>query len=57
MIRGEMLFMRTTDINGEKYVNLLEKELELHINIHSCKMFMHDGVQWHRNKVVKKSFD
>ena len=41
-------------MNGEKYVNLLKRKLELHMRVHHCKIFMHDGAPCHRSKVVKK---
>ena len=43
-----------TTMNGIKYVNLLEEKLILHMNIHSCTVFMQDGAPCHRSKVVKE---
>jgi len=40
-------------MNGEKYVNLLKSKLELHMRVHNCDIFMHDGAPCHRSKVVK----
>ena len=41
-----------TTMNGEKYVNLLKSKLELHMKVHNCKIFMHNGAPCHRSKVV-----
>ena len=43
-----------TIINGEKYVNLLKSKLKLHMKVHNCEIFMHDGAPCHRSKVMKK---
>ena len=43
-----------TTINGEKYLNLLKSKLELHMTVHNCQIFMHDGTPCHRSKLVKK---
>ena len=40
-------------MNGERYVNLLKSKLELHMRVHNCDIFMHDGAPCHQNKVVK----
>ena len=43
-----------TTMNGEKYVNLLKSKLDIHMTIHNCQIFMHDGAPCHRSKMVKK---
>ena len=30
-------------MNGEKYVEILQEELQLHMTVHQCYIFMHDG--------------
>jgi len=40
-------------MNGEKYVNLLKSKVELHMRVHNCDIFIHDGAPCHRSKVVK----
>ena len=40
-------------MNGEKYVNLHRSKLELHMRVHNCNIFMHDGAPCHQSKVVK----
>ena len=61
MIWGRMSVNRTaglffllpgTTMNGQKYVDLLKDKLELHIAIIKCKIFMQDGAQCHRSKIV-----
>jgi len=42
-----------TAMNGEKYVNLLKSKVELHMRVHNCDIFIHDGAPCHRSKVVK----
>ena len=39
---------------GEKYVNVLQEKLQLHMTVHQCDIFMHDGAPCHRSRVVKK---
>lgn len=41
-----------TTMNGTKYVDLLNEKLELHMDIHNCTVFMHDGAPCHRSKTV-----
>ena len=43
-----------TAMNGSRYVDLLKEKLEMHMNIHRCTVFMHDGAPCHRLKVVKQ---
>lgn len=42
-----------TTMNGAKYVELLREKLKLHMYIHQCSIFMHDGAPCHRSKVVQ----
>ena len=42
-----------TTMNGTKYVELLREKLKLHMYIHQCSIFMHDGAPCHRSKVVQ----
>ena len=39
-------------MNGQKYIDLLNNKLELHMAIHKCKIFMQDGAPCHRSKIV-----
>jgi len=41
-----------TTMNGQKYVDLLKEKLEVHMAIHKCNTFMHDGAPCHRSKIV-----
>ena len=41
-------------MNGSRYVDLLKGKLEMHMNIHQCTVFMHDGAPCHRSKIVKQ---
>ena len=61
MIWGTMLVTGTaglfflpnrTTINSKKYVDLLKDKLELHMNVHNCKIFMQDGAPCYRSKIV-----
>ena len=63
MIWGVMSFTETagpfflpngTTMNGQKYVDLLKDKLELHMNVHNCKIFMQDGAPCHRSKIVSE---
>ena len=40
-------------INGQRYVNLLREKLQLCMAVHQCSVFMHDGTQYHRSKMVQ----
>ena len=51
---GLYFFPPGTTMNGKKYVNLLLNKIELHMTVHICQLFMHDGALCHRSKVVKK---
>ena len=44
-------------INGSRYVNLLREKLQLHMAVHQCSVFMHDGAPSHRSKVVQSFLD
>ena len=37
-------------MNGEKYV---DKKLAIHMHIHKCTIFMHDGAPCHRSVKVR----
>ena len=37
-----------TTMNGTKYVALLRSKLQLHMSVHNCSIFMHDGAPCHR---------
>ena len=41
-----------TTINGAKYLDLLKDKLKLHMDVHVCYTFMHDGAPCHKAKVV-----
>ena len=41
-------------MNGEKFVKVLQEKLQLHMTVHQCDIFMHDGAPCHRIRVVKK---
>ena len=52
---GKFYFLTPgTTINDEKYVKVLQEKLQLHMTVHQCDIFMHDGVPCHRSRVVKK---
>ena len=41
-----------TNMNGHKYVEMLEQKLDLHIHIYKRSIFMYDGAPYHRFKVA-----
>ena len=41
-----------TTMNGKKYLELMKEKLELHMAVHDCEIFMHDGAPCHRAKIV-----
>ena len=41
-----------TTINGAKYLDLLKTKLKLHMDVHKCKISMHDGPPYHKAKVM-----
>ena len=43
-----------TTMNGTKYVALLRSKLQLHMSVHNCSIFMHDGAPCYRSKAVKE---
>ena len=50
---GGLFFLPSgTTINGEKYVQLLSDNLQLHMQVHRCNIFMQDGAPCHRSKLV-----
>lgn len=42
-----------TTMNGSRYLNLLRDKLKLHMAVHRCSIFMHDGAPCHRARIVK----
>ena len=44
-------------MNGSRYVNLFSEKLQLHVAVHQCSVFMHDGAPCHRSKVVQSFLD
>ena len=44
-------------INGLKYVQMLSEKLKLHMQVHTCQIFMQDGAHCHRSKVAKYFLD
>ena len=52
--RAGLYFLQPgTIINGPKYLHLLRDKLEIHMIVHDCIVFMHDGAPCHRAKLVK----
>ena len=41
-----------TTTNGTKYLDLLMDKLEIHMAVHNCNVFMHNGAPCHRAKSV-----
>ena len=41
-------------MNDKKYLDMLKNKLEMHMNIHDCNIFMHDGAPCHRDKIVSE---
>ena len=41
-----------TTMNGKKYLELMKKQLELHMAVHNCEIFVQDGAPCHRAKIV-----
>jgi len=39
-------------MNGKKYLELMKEKLKLHMAVHNCKIFMHNGAPCHRAKIV-----
>ena len=44
-------------INGSKYVELPKKKLVLHMEIHNCAIFMHDGAPYHKSRLLQQFLD
>ena len=42
-----------TTVNGEKYMELFKEKLAIHMHIHKCTIFMHDGAQCHSSKKLR----
>ena len=40
-------------MNSAKYLDLLKDKLEIHMMVHGCNVFMHDGASCHREKSAK----
>ena len=43
---------KNTIMNSEKYQTMLKDKLNIHINVHQCNVFMHDGAPCHHAKKV-----
>ena len=41
-----------TTMNGKKYLELMKEKLELHMAVHNCEIFMHDGAPCHQAETV-----
>ena len=41
-----------TTMNGTCYLNILKEKLPMHMRIHSCRYFQHDGAPCHRVRAV-----
>ena len=52
---GLHLIPPNTPRNRPKYVGLLKAKLKLHVHVHGCTIFMHDGYPRHRSKVATES--
>jgi len=39
-------------MNDKKYLEMMKEKLELHMAVHNCEIFMHDGVPCYRAKIV-----
>ena len=50
---GLYFLPQKTTMNGQKYLDLLKEKLNIHMTIHQCSIFMHDGAPCHRSKMVK----
>lgn len=50
---GLFFLEKNTTMNGDKYLQLLKDKLELHMGVHNCSIFMHDGAPCHTSKKVK----
>jgi len=37
---------------AKKYLELMKGKLELHMAVHNCKIFTHDGAPCHQAKIV-----
>ena len=48
-----LYFLPGMTMNDSRYVNLLREELQLHMAVHQCLVYMHDGAPCHRSKVVQ----
>ena len=40
-----------TTMNGKKYLELFKDKLEIYMDIHQCRIFMHDGAPCHRSRI------
>jgi transposase len=50
---GLYFLPQKTTMNGERYLGLLKEKLDIHMTIHKCAIFMHDGAPCHRSRVVQ----
>ena len=46
-------FQPSTTMNGAKYLELLKDKLDMHMMVHDCNVFMHDGAPCRKAKSVK----
>ena len=54
MVKLVWIFLQPdTTMNGAKYLDLLKDKLEIHMMVHDCNVFLHDGAPYHRAKSVK----
>lgn len=51
---GLYFLEQNVTMNGEKYLDLLKDKLQLHMSVHKCTVFMHDGAPCHKTKKVSE---
>ena len=49
---GLFILPKGTAMSGDRYVDLLKEELQLHMEAHECSIFMQDGAPCHRSRFV-----
>lgn len=49
-IAGLYFLNSGTTTNAQKYLELLQDKLGIHVHVHSCSIFMHDGAPCHKAK-------
>ena len=45
-------FSRNMTMIGFSFLELLKEKLKIHLNVHQCDTFIHDGASCHRSKLV-----